>query len=213
MSAQSKPVKAFSYLIVAASLLSKVPQILRIFRTSSIDGVSPYMYALEILSYTISVLYHAANRFPIRTYADKVSFAAQGILILLQFVHYAKLPYKPLLNAGLVAYVLLAFYISKNQGKNAKIILGFLQGLSTPLYILSRFVQISKNANSRRTGELSPVPFAINFLGAVSRFATTLIELKGDYLLVFDYAVRIVLNFIMVYQIYSFSSYNVAKTD
>jgi hypothetical protein len=108
------------------------------------------------------------------------------------------------LYAASVTALAINLFNRKKGGKMADL-LEVLQGLSTPLYVISRIIQIRLNYKNQATGELSPIPFAINFFGAVSRFATTLLELKGDPLLIFDYTVRMFLNVFMIYQIFYYS--------
>jgi len=209
---RNKALAYFSHGIVLVSLTSKTPQILRILRTRSVEGISAGMYLAELASLSISIQYHICKKFPSRTFLDKVAFAAQDIIILHCFVHFKR--------KGLKLHLLLPLYLTamwlvqtQHVRRSVQQLLDWLQGLSTPIYVWSRWIQIAKNYRNRSigTGELSMAPFAINFFGAVSRVITTSLELKNDTLLMSDYLIRVMLNLTMVLQILLYNRTNFKK--
>jgi len=64
------------------SLLPLTPQVARIFRKKSAEGISAYMYCMETLGVAMSLLFSVRKAFPFSTYGEAVFILLQNIAIL-----------------------------------------------------------------------------------------------------------------------------------
>jgi len=76
-------------LISAGSLLSKAPQILQVFRSRSVEGLSLPMFAMEIATQSIAVVYHYHQKFPLSAYGENISLGLGNVAIVLAFWLYS----------------------------------------------------------------------------------------------------------------------------
>lgn len=72
--------KGFGLSIVVFGSIMKVPQILKIICGRSARGVSLSMYVLEVLAYTISLVYAVRKRIPFSAYGENASLTVQSTL-------------------------------------------------------------------------------------------------------------------------------------
>jgi uncharacterized protein with PQ loop repeat len=82
--------KAVGYLIIFGSGLVKIPQVLSIVRSRSVDGISPSLFALELYTATVNTLFHIAHGFPFSTYGENIFLGAPNFVILYLYMLYAK---------------------------------------------------------------------------------------------------------------------------
>lgn len=73
--------KALGIVIIAASSIVKVPQILKLISSGSAQGVSFLSYALETAGYTISLAYNVRQGFPFSTYGETAFVMVQNVII------------------------------------------------------------------------------------------------------------------------------------
>jgi mannose-P-dolichol utilization defect protein 1 len=85
--------KLLGYLIILGSAIVKVPQIMKILRENSVEGLSLEMFVLEIIgylivlfvslyllgSYTICTTYGYFRQFPFSTYGEVLLIGIQSI--------------------------------------------------------------------------------------------------------------------------------------
>jgi len=69
--------------IVSGSFFLKMPQIVKILTTSSVEGLSPMAVYHEIPLYMSGVIYHYLQDFPLSTYGEMVVVMVQNIIIVL----------------------------------------------------------------------------------------------------------------------------------
>jgi hypothetical protein len=74
--------KALSYGIITGSFLLKVPQIMKIQKNASVEGLARSMYALELLGYIITISYNVNNGYPLSTFGENISIAVQSRILL-----------------------------------------------------------------------------------------------------------------------------------
>ncbi len=81
-------------------------------------------------------------------------------------------------------------------------VLSHLQAVRVPVYCLSRVPQMLALFTSKHVGQLSPVSFAVNFLGSVIRiFTSKNDQTNGDSLILAGFWASIVLNLAIIAQI------------
>lgn len=73
---------AMGYVIIAGSMLFKVPQAVRIFRKKSAEGLSASMYILETAGIAMSLAFSMKNAFPFSTYGEAVFILLQNVAIM-----------------------------------------------------------------------------------------------------------------------------------
>ena len=62
--------------------LSPLPQVARIFRKKSAEGISAYMYCMETVGVAMSLLFSIRQAFPFSAYGEAVFILIQNIAIL-----------------------------------------------------------------------------------------------------------------------------------
>lgn len=78
---------AMGYVIIAGSMLFKVPQAVRIFRKQSAEGLSASMYVLETAGIAMSLAFSMRNAFPFSTYGEAVFILLQNMAIMAGACH------------------------------------------------------------------------------------------------------------------------------
>lgn len=161
--------------VLIGSLLYKIPQVLRVLRRKSADGISILMYSLETLGTTFSAVYYARRAFPFSTYGESVIIMAQNIFLMLLIVRYQHLPRLP--AAILAVLYLLSLAVLYSKYIPLRFIMA-LQVCSIPILNLARLPQILLNWRRKGTGELSPVTLGLQLLGNVARIFTTVAQVR-----------------------------------
>ncbi|KAF9452884.1 mannose-P-dolichol utilization defect 1 protein [Macrolepiota fuliginosa MF-IS2] len=191
--------------IVVGGSVMKVPQMLLILNAGSAEGLSLPAYALETLSYAITLAYSVKNNFPFSTYGENLFLTIQDVIITLLIIAYAPAPAqtkskspppasnKPfnlslaLLGTAATAYTLSSLPLST---------LSLVQFTTLPLSLFSKLPQIVQNARAESTGQLSAVAVIAQVLGCIARLFTTATEVK-DPLVLAGFAVALVLNAVL----------------
>ncbi|RMZ91650.1 hypothetical protein DV736_g1085, partial [Chaetothyriales sp. CBS 134916] len=190
--------KALGIAIIAASSIVKVPQICKLMRSRSAEGLSFSSYALETASFLITLAYNARQGNPFSTYGEVALILTQDILIsVLILIYSRKLPLAGafLAAAGSALYALLGTDTLVTAAQMTQ-----LQAGAGALAIASKVPQILTIYQQGGTGQLSA--FAVfNYLGgSLSRIFTTLQEVD-DKLILYGYVAGFVLNAILAAQV------------
>jgi len=182
--------------IIAASAVVKVPQILKLIRSKSADGVSFLSYLLETSAYIISLAYNFRNGFPFSTYGETALIVGQNIIISVLVLNYSG-------KAGLAAVFIATLAASAAGLFSENVVdgqtLSYLQAGAGILGVASKVPQIAAIWQQGGTGQLSA--FAVfNYLaGSLSRIFTTLQEVD-DKLILYGFISGFVLNLILALQ-------------
>jgi len=189
--------KALGIGIITAASIVKVPQIIKLVRSQSAEGLSFTSYVLETVSFLISLAYNIRSGFPFSTYGETSLILIQDVVICVLILVYSR---KTTVAGGFLAAVGSAVYalivsdtmVSTSQMTN-------LQAGAGALSIASKLPQIVTVYNQGGTGQLSA--FAVfNYLaGSLSRIFTTLQEVD-DKLILYSYVAGFVLNAILAVQ-------------
>ncbi|XP_076435918.1 mannose-P-dolichol utilization defect 1 protein-like [Babylonia areolata] len=187
--------KGLGYAIILGSLIVKVPQIVKMLRARSGEGISMMSLNMELLAISASWSYGYASKFPFSAYGEAVFLAIQTTTIaaLVLFYRGNKL--------GAVGYVLL--YIAEMVFLLSPYVpfklLSTLQASNAFIIMISKLIQAYANFRAKSTGQLSVVTVYLIFLGAVARIFTSVQE-TGDSLVVFTYVVSSVCNGVIALQ-------------
>ena len=92
--------KLLGYLMISASLMLKVPQLLKIYKNSSVEGISLTSFYFEVLGFSIMSAYSIHNSNPFSTYGELVIISIQCILQVLLFWTVGNVSYSHKIQAG-----------------------------------------------------------------------------------------------------------------
>jgi len=187
--------KCLGYAVVVGSSLVKVPQIAKVVKSGSVEGISRSSVLLDLVGYVLTVAYCYASAFPFSTYGESFFLMLSGSILaaLACRVHWA------LAGSMLTGILLLVF---------SRIvplpILAVGQTITIPIFIVSKVPQIVLLFRTKSAGQLSLITFALNTLGAAARVFTTLQEL-ADPLMLTASSLSVLLNGTIALQIVIYS--------
>lgn len=191
--------KGIGFALIAGSCILKLPQILKIFKAKSVEGISKYMFYTEILMLMHSSSYSMQAKIPFTVYGESVIILFQNYLIVLMFWVYAKeigAAEKAGMFALFASYAFILFsgdrFLTQEHWK-------LVQQSNLALSLLSRVPQILTNFSNKSTGQLAFFTFFLSFVGVVARLGTVLIE-TDDFLYQLQYILSVILNGIIVLQ-------------
>jgi mannose-P-dolichol utilization defect protein 1 len=182
--------------IIAASSIVKVPQILKLVRSRSAEGVSFLSYVLETTAYLITLAYNYRNGFPFSTYGETALIMGQNVIISVLVLNFSG-------RAGLAAVFIAALAGAAGALFTPDLLdmqtLGYLQAGAGVLGVASKAPQIATIWSQGGTGQLSA--FAVfNYLaGSLSRIFTTLQEVD-DKLILYGFISGFLLNAVLAVQ-------------
>lgn len=138
--------------IVAASSIVKLPQILKLVRSRSAEGVSFLSYLLETSAYLITLAYNYRNEFPFSTYGETALILGQNVVISVLVLNFSG-------RASLAALFIAALAASAATLFAPNILdmqaLGYLQAGAGVLSVASKLPQIAAIWQQGGTGQLS----------------------------------------------------------
>jgi mannose-P-dolichol utilization defect 1 len=189
--------KALGIVIISAASIVKVPQIIKLVRSKSAEGLSILSYILETASFLITLAYNIRQGNPFSTYGEVSLILVQDVLIsVLIFVYSGKTPLAGAFLAGIASalYALLGSDTMVNAAQMTQ-----LQAGAGALGLASKIPQILAVFQQGGTGQLSA--FAVfNYLaGSLSRIFTTLQEVD-DKLILYGFVAGFTLNAILAAQ-------------
>lgn len=144
--------KALGLGIVGASSVVKVPQILKLARSRSADGVSFLSYLLETAAYLISLAYNARNGFPFSTYGETALILGQNVVISALVLNYSGRAAAAAVFVAALAAAAGALFSPAVVDARA---LGYLQAGAGVLGVASKVPQIAAIFQEGGTGQLS----------------------------------------------------------
>ncbi|GFN75761.1 mannose-p-dolichol utilization defect 1 protein-like [Plakobranchus ocellatus] len=198
--------KCLGYAIIVGSFIVKVPQIIKILKAKSGEGISLISVTLELFAISAAWAYGAGHKFPFSAYGEAIFLAIQ---------------------TGTIAFLVCAFsdqltkglaYISAYVG-----IMGFLLSPAAPMGLLaalqagnvvtvsvSKLIQASANYKNKSTGQLSVITVYMLLFGSTARIFTSIQE-TGDTMVVLTYVAAAICNSIVAGQFIYY--WNSPKTD
>eukprot|EP00292_Cryptomonas_paramecium_P009849 CAMPEP_0113690130 /NCGR_PEP_ID=MMETSP0038_2-20120614/17594_1 /TAXON_ID=2898 /ORGANISM="Cryptomonas paramecium" /LENGTH=264 /DNA_ID=CAMNT_0000611369 /DNA_START=6 /DNA_END=800 /DNA_ORIENTATION=- /assembly_acc=CAM_ASM_000170 len=214
--------KFLGTLVILGGVAFKVPQILKIAKNKSAEGIALSQYALELLisANTLSFNYHINA--PFSTYGESVFILLQNIVIVFQIGYYQKISVVSFVLSWVVYLGIVAFLYSEfsrdlkldapvctfTDGFSCQMsrarLQDILQVISTLFVIVSRVPQIMTNFRTRNVANLALVTWLLNFLGASIRVFTTMREIPDQHILIFAFFVSALLSGTVVVQIIAF---------
>jgi len=200
--------KTVGYAIIVASVLVKLPQLLKMIGAKSGEGISLSSVMLELAAISTTVAYSVAKSFPFSAWGEGLFLAMQtacvGFLTL-----FFETSSTSALSFGVGYSAIMVALVGGFAPLN---IITTLQALNIPIVIVSKLLQIVTNYRASSTGQLSAITVGLLFLGCVVRIATTWIE-TGDLLTVVNYIIATVLNGTILGQILYYGGNAAAKKN
>ncbi|GAA5883240.1 hypothetical protein JCM1840_005035 [Sporobolomyces johnsonii] len=188
--------------IIAGGAIVKLPQIIKVLRSSSARGLSLSSYVLDTVATGITVAYNLRNGFPWSTYGEMVFLLVQNaILIVLISVYSPRSALARLLPLTLL-FSALAYSLSSSSLVPSAL-LSTLQTLTIPISLSSKLPQILTNHRLGSTGQLSAFLVFNSLAGCLARVFTTQTE-TNDPVLFWGFASAAALNAIIALQMLAY---------
>jgi len=188
-----------SYAIVTGSFILKIPQILKIMRSQSVQGISLAMLVMELIGYAISSLYSYQQRYELATYAESPVILLQNVALIALYVSLSKVDTMKLV-AGTVLFGLW-IYLSMVDILPPSFSTFLMTFVNIPLFAASRIPQIYNNHKNKSTGMLEPTGFVLALGGCAARIFTTLAD-TADPVILLGFVINFVLNGAIIAQIF-----------
>ncbi|CAB3231339.1 unnamed protein product [Arctia plantaginis] len=195
--------------IIAGSILVKVPQILKILKNNSGEGINVYGVYLELFAITANFAYSYVMGFPFSAWGEGTFLAIQTAVIAALVLHYGG-------STG-SATVFLAIYVGLVSVLVSKLtpvdVLWSMQAVNVPIIVIAKSIQVITNYRNGSTGQLSAVTLLLLFGGSIARIFTSLVE-TGDFIIILTYCVSTVANGAIVAQLFWYwNADSVKKTN
>lgn len=188
--------KLLGLAIIGGSLLVKVPQIVKILKNKSGEGINVFSVLLDLFAITAMLSYSFMRGFPFSAWGDAVFLGFQTLIIAVLVMHYNGDTTKA--TAFLSAY--LAVLFAANSGLTPIHILWACQTMNIPIVLISKFSQAYTNYSNGNTGQLSAVTCFMLFFGSLVRIFTSIQE-TGDIVMIIMYVCSTFANGIIVTQL------------
>lgn len=189
------------YAIVAGAVILKVPQILKIVRSGSAEGVSLTSNLLEMVGYTIATSWAIVQQLEFKDFGENV-FVLVQLVALATLVGYHQ---KSLMYAVSAVVVIAAALYGLSTGALERSVHQSLLGSQILLLVSSRVPQIYLNYRNRSTGQLAFLTFFLAFGGGCARVVTTTLNVpweKGKATILLQFGSAVLLNGIILAQIW-----------
>jgi mannose-P-dolichol utilization defect protein 1 len=144
--------KAIGVGIVTMSTVIKVPQLLKLIRSGSAQGISFLSYLLETTAYLITVAYNLRQGNPFSTFGEIGLLAVQNVVISALVLEFQG---KRAAAATFIAALGAAGYALFNPQVIDMEMLQYAQAATIPLGLASKLPQIISIARQKSTGQLS----------------------------------------------------------
>ncbi|XP_011641879.1 mannose-P-dolichol utilization defect 1 protein homolog [Pogonomyrmex barbatus] len=182
--------------IIGGSLLVKIPQIVKILKNRSGEGINVFSVLLDLFAITAMSSYSFISRFPFSAWGDGVFLGFQTLIIAVLVMHYNGETAKA--TAFLSAY--LAVIFAANSGLTPIHVLWACQAMNIPIVLISKFIQAYTNYVNGSTGQLSAATCFMLFFGSLARIFTSIQE-TGDATMITMYMCSTLANGIIVAQL------------
>lgn len=185
------------YCVMAGSLFRSVPQIIKVIKHNSTEGLSLVSYLVELCCYSVVIAYNMSQGYGFNTYGEVVACWIQDIiLIALVFKDRRTPPWLVVLSAA--AFTAGCSFLMSPACPHQ--LLSTMQASNIAIMALgSRLPQIILNMRRGNAGMLSVTTCLLNVAGNAARIFTTIV-LTGDLLMLGGACSQGCLNTILLYQ-------------
>eukprot|EP00475_Leptophrys_vorax_P002583 TRINITY_DN11457_c0_g2_i2.p1 TRINITY_DN11457_c0_g2~~TRINITY_DN11457_c0_g2_i2.p1 ORF type:complete len:271 (-),score=45.71 TRINITY_DN11457_c0_g2_i2:173-985(-) len=165
--------KGLGYGIIVGSSILKLPQILIILRSRSIEGLSVPSFEIECLGYTISVGYCLFKQVPFTAYGELFFLLLQSLILMVLI--YSMQPQHgsaTWIKVGIYSAILPVLFSGKLDGT----LYEALYNGQSLLFNIGRIPQMWINFTNKSTGQLSLFTTFLTFGGCIARLFTSIQE-------------------------------------
>lgn len=195
--------------IILGSVTVKLPQILKILRNKSGEGINMFSVTLDLSAITIYMSYSFVKGFPFSSWGDTSFLAVQTIAIGVLVLYYRNFVPQALLY--FVIYIIVCYTMM--SGLTPMNILWTLSTLNIPIVVSGKLIQAWTNYKNGNTGQLSAVTLFMLFGGSAARIFTSIQE-TGDTVVILTYIAGTVANALLVVQMLYYWNVDLkSKTD
>ncbi|XP_063229797.1 mannose-P-dolichol utilization defect 1 protein homolog [Bacillus rossius redtenbacheri] len=188
--------KCLGYAIIAGSVMVKVPQILKITRAKSAEGLSIFSILLDLFAITSSAAYQFNMGFPFSAWGEGLFLILQTAAIAALTLYHGPTPHRAALF--LAAYVAVTGLLMGGAAPVA--LLWAMQVLNVPVVIAGKSLQALANYRNGGTGQLSAATGFLLLAGSLARIFTSVQE-TGDATVVLTYVAASAVNALIAAQI------------
>ncbi|OCT59634.1 mannose-P-dolichol utilization defect 1 protein [Xenopus laevis] len=188
--------KALGFGIIAGSVMVKLPQIVKLVRAGSAEGLSFKSILLEMLALTGTMVYSITHGFPFSTWGEVLFLMLQTLTIGFLIQHLGGSTAMGFLFLG-GFFSLLAISLSPVV---PMAMITAMQATNVPAIVISRLIQATTNYRNGHTGQLSAITVGLLFLGSLARIYTCVQE-TNDSLMMVTYVVSSACNGLIVAQL------------
>lgn len=182
--------------MILGSILVKLPQILKIVKNKSGQGISLIGVSLELVAIMIYMSYNFVNGFPFNSWGDTFFVGVQTLIIAALVLSYSG---KLVAGLAYVVVVLSGCYILMS-GITPMNLLKTLTSVNISLVVGSKLTQAYANYMNGHTGQLSAVTLILLLAGSVARVFTSIQE-TGDHIAIATYVASSAVNALLVGQL------------
>lgn len=186
--------------LIGLAFLVKFPQILKILKNQSAEGLSLSAAIMELFAMTSSICYNYANGYPFTAWGDTFFVGMQNVIIVYLIFIFRSQAGEGTLFVG--AYFTILWFLAMSGLVPVWVLAGY-QMCNVPLILSGKFTQAAANVRNGHTGQLSLVTISILMLGSLARVFTTLKE-TGDTLVTVTYAISSLANAVLFIQVLYF---------
>lgn len=171
--------KIVGFIIIAGGSIVKIPQIVKIIRSRSAEGINFTGYFLELLSYVFVLAYNYRLNTPYSTYGEIFFLTVQDVFILALI---NKLNNRKVRQA--ILFIL--FFAGCSLFFPEYVSFDIVSSLNLSAIVIgtiSKIPQIGTNFVSKSTGQLSSFTVFLQTFGSLARVFTTLREVNDPSLI------------------------------
>jgi mannose-P-dolichol utilization defect protein 1 len=201
--------KLLSIGIIFGSSIVKLPQILKILLSQSVEGISFLSFLLETISASITFAYNFRLGNQFTTYGETLFITLQNLIVVLLIGYYGGKMMQLIVLMALYSVFMSSLLVPDYVGSQT---MSYLQALTIPLAAFSRIPQIIKIWTNKQTGQLSSLTALLLCFGSIARVFTTFREVT-DKLLLSGFILSAVLNTIILLQILIYSKSTSSKVN
>ena len=191
--------KFFSIGLIILSLVNKLPQILNMYKSKQVKGLSYISIYLDVICTLCSSLYPFHMGYPFLTYGEAVIILLENLVIFLLTWYYETIQSNKRNNLSFT-FLIIGFIFICTKGILNEKCWKLIGSISISFGVLSKITQIIKSYRVKSTGPLSTLTFGICMFGNMVRFYTSIKETK-DYILVGGCFIAFILNLTIFLQI------------
>ncbi|KAJ8964189.1 hypothetical protein NQ314_005070 [Rhamnusium bicolor] len=182
--------------IILGSLMVKVPQIVKILKNKSSEGINMLSVTLDLTAITIYMSYSLVKQFPFSSWGDTAFLAVQTVIVAVSVLVFQDAVMKAV--AYLAVYLTVCYIMI--SGITPLNILWTLQTCNIPIVVTGKLIQAWTNFKNGHTGQLSAITMFMLFFGSAARIFTSIQE-TGDTVVILTNVAGTVSNSILVFQI------------